>query len=350
VWAAFAVFWTLTPTWASAAISQAMKNASDAEVYRPTISAFVALQIPKLIGDDADAQKAARMTLIDQVGSNPPPGASFMDVYADVLNQAMEPVANSKSIRARLNLAVVNAEVATRANNARQASVTKIFLLDSAAPVAMWGMKAAKFELLPQMREPAILRKPDLIAAILQSVKNHPDDGLVVDDAYLALTLKDTDPALHSVGDPVIQELVPQVLSLLTYRASQYATDPPPAPTADEGALFLTRLKVWKLETPAQQAQTMKLMLDVVSAVTKLLDAADQDTRADLMDLLRKFGRGFSILGGFVQSDPLQKAATDLYNISSDVKSDVLSQRIDALSAAIQDLGQTSGGTQAPPP
>lgn len=349
LWAALAAVLALAPTWASAGISQAMKNASSADVYRPEISAFVATQISRLIGDDPDAQKSARTTLIDQVSSNPPPGTSFMDVYADVLDQAMEPAANSKSIRARLNLAVVNAEVASRVDNARQASVTKILLLDPASPVAMWGMKAAKFELLPQLREPTALRRLDLIAAILQSVKNHPDDGLIIDDAYRTLTLKDTDAALHSVGDPVIEELVPGVQSLLASRGAQYATDPPPSPTADEGALFLTRLKVWNLETPAQRAQTMKLMLDVVSAASKLLDAADQNTRADLMDLIRKFGRGLSILAGFVQNDALLKSATDVYSISSDIKADELSQRIDALSAAVQTVIQTLGVTPPSP-
>ncbi len=336
---------------AAQSIPSIWKTASDAEGHRAEIARAVDAKIAKLQSDDTEAQKYARQWLIEQAGTTQSPTASFLDVYADVINNALENIANPKkapttqpiSIRIRLNAAIINAEVAKRANNARQSVATATFLRDPSEAVVLWGMKAAKYELASQLAQPAVMRRPDLLRAILDAVRAHPGSGAIAAEAYLALSLEKADPNLRLTSDDSIKELIPQIMDLANFRLSLFADAAPPDLFADGSAVvFLTRTKVWNLETSDQQQKVMDLLYNYVAAGGKLFnDPAVTDDRSELLDFIHQIGRAFiaiAVVKDNSLTSPLKKAADAIYGISPDTKPEDFDLRLKALKAAIDGM------------
>src|SRR6185437_15244537 len=98
---------------------------------------------------------AGRGTLIQQaslVGTTP----AFFDQYADAVNKKIMSAATNKDQRVRLNVAIVVAKIAAKAENGRLASVTQVLLKDKSDAVALWGLQSAKYVV------PALLISADL--------------------------------------------------------------------------------------------------------------------------------------------------------------------------------------------
>jgi hypothetical protein len=320
------------------------KTASDCEQYRTRITDAVKAKLAKLQSEDPETQKYARQWYIEQVTATQPPSASFMDVYADVINNALlnlldpknQPGGKPPSIRLRLNIAIINAAIAQRAGNARQSTLTYTLLRDPCEAVVLWGVKAAKFELMVQLAQPDVMRKPDLTRAIIEAVKTHPASGAIADEAFIALTLDVTDRDLRNTPETAVAGLIPQIIDLATFRVSQFGDSAPPNLFADGYAIvFLTRTKVWNLESPAQQQQVMDLLYNYLVATSKLfLDPAALN-HDELLNLIRQVGRAFEAIAE-VKADPaLKKAAELVVSISADTKSDEMDARLSALKAAI---------------
>ena len=116
------------------------------------ITNAVKAKLPKLLSEDAETQKYARQWYIEQVTATEPPSASFMDVYADVINNALLNLIDPKNqsggkapaIRLRLNVAIINAAIAQRAGNARQSTLTFTLLHDPCDAIVLWGIKGSQ--------------------------------------------------------------------------------------------------------------------------------------------------------------------------------------------------------------
>jgi hypothetical protein len=289
-------------------IPSSWKTAGDCEQYRAQITAAVKLKLPRLISEDGETAKYARNWFVEQVTATQTPSASFMDVYADVVNNALENLVDPKlnggkpvSLRVRLNAAIVNAAIAQHTSNARQATATNTFLHDPSEAVVLWGIKAAKFELPTQLAQLAVMRKPDLVAGIIDAVRAHPDSGAIADEAFIALSLDVTDRDLRN-----------------TY-----------------AVVFLTRTKVWDLETADQQQKVMELLYSYLEASTKLLLNPASTNHDELLNLIRQVGRAFEAIAD-VKADPaLKKAAELTVAIGPETKSDDIDTRLSTLKAAI---------------
>jgi hypothetical protein len=324
-------------------IPSSWKTAGDCEQYRAQITAAVKLKLPRLISEDGETAKYARNWFVEQVTATQTPSASFMDVYADVVNNALENLVDPKlnggkpvSLRVRLNAAIVNAAIAQHTSNARQATATNTFLHDPSEAVVLWGIKAAKFELPTQLAQLAVMRKPDLVAGIIDAVRAHPDSGAIADEAFIALSLDVTDRDLRNTSSDAISGLIPQLIDLAKFRISLFADASPPDLFADGYAVvFLTRTKVWDLETADQQQKVMELLYSYLEASTKLLLNPASTNHDELLNLIRQVGRAFEAIAD-VKADPaLKKAAELTVAIGPETKSDDIDTRLSTLKAAI---------------
>jgi len=323
-------------------IPSAWKTAADCEQYRQGITTAVKTKIAKLLSDDTETQKYVRNWFIEQVTATQPPSASFMDIYADVLNNALENLVDPKnapggkpvSIRVRLNAAIINQAIAQRAGNARQSTVTFTLMHDPCAAVVLWGVKAARYELAAQLGQ--VLRDPDLIEAIVDAVKAHPDSGAIADEAFLAFTLDPTDRDLKYTSDAALKELISKIIELLTFRLTLFADTSPSDLYAESHAVtFLSRQKIHDLETPDQQLKVKNLLYDYLAACSKLLVGPDAPNKTELLDLIHQIGRALFVIAQHESNAALKDASEPITGISPDSKPGELEQRLSAVRAAI---------------
>jgi hypothetical protein len=320
-----------SPVSAQMSLLTTYKTAADAEQYRKAIATIVGNQMAKLTSDDP---AASRKWFGDQVAQNQNPSPSFLNVYGDIVNDAVKKVLGTQpppSLGVRLNLAIINANVAARANNATQAAATADLLNDPSAAVVLWGMKAAKYELAPWLAQPKALRKGNLTKAILDAVRAHPDSGPIAEEAYSALTFEATDPTLRSTAPAVIQEATVAVLQMAALRTSLFNADPPPELFADgRGVVFLARTKVWGLNNAAQQKQVMDTLYKFLESTGKVIPNPGTNDVGPMVDFVRQIGRAIYSI-----SPELKPAADQIAGIGSETKADDIDTRLKAIRATI---------------
>jgi hypothetical protein len=331
-------------------------TAQDASLFRQQIHDFVTVDVAKLKSDDPAIQKMAKDDLISKVeqqaNGQPLATASFLNEYADELNQQLVPLAKNKSLRVKLNAAVVNASVAAQANNARQADATLAFIKDSEEPIVLWGLKAANYEVPALLQIPAGVRNDKISPAILPVVKAH-SSGPIIEEAYKALTLDATN-GLTNITAQQLQDAAGPVLDLFAYRVGLYAKGAPEDPLAENiAALFLIRGKVWVAEVAKQQRQTMDTMYKLCDA-TANLELAGDPQKSDLVSLLRQTGKAFYILGVDLNDKDVMSAGTAVSVINENTGSTEVQAAIQSLQAAVTNVNLSNStaasGGGAPPP
>jgi hypothetical protein len=300
---AFAVFlgW-LCPSPAQAqrgGLPAEIKTAPDAKARTPEITAFIDMQVKALADDKKpDAQQRAR-TLLDQEsrGGGATPSASYLSVYATVLNDKLLPLADSPSPRVRLNAAVALQKVAKNANNAALAPAAAKFAKDDSFAVALWATKASQPIMIPLALAGT---KSDLPGAIVDAVRKHqkPKTGELTEEAYRALTLGG---GFKNINENSVSVVTPSLLELLKYRNGLYATATPPRPELEGMAiLHLTLARLSETKTGR------KLRPQVVQEVSNLIGllaqhAVARDTpeaRKPFVDLLGRAGDGLVQISG----------------------------------------------------
>lgn len=317
------------------------------------INQFVQGQAKGLSGENAAIQKASRQALIDQVSGSGSP--AFFDAYADAVNGALLPLASDANLRVRLNAAIANGEIAKRVNSARQAKATLAFMNDKSDPVALWGLKAAKYVIPPLTLLPAQLRTAKLFPGVVDAVKAHNDSGPIIEEAYQALTLDDFKNVQPPNLKASIAEVLPDTYRLLEYRITLYANGVPASPLADNyGTLFLTRQHAWDAETAAQQQLTIKDLFGLVAALGGLLGNNNIQNRDELVNLIRPTGRAFQVVADALQDQELHKAAVEIAEITADTPIDEVAKRVSDLknTKVVQSAlaGPTSAGRSGPGP
>src|SRR5205814_3895359 len=113
-----------------------------------------------------------------------------------------------------------------------------------------------------------------LVAASSGVAQAKINSGPVIQEAYNALTLNFDDPARNKgLAAPMIAQVVPDVLKLLSLRAAMYATTAPPNPEADSrGPFFLTNPTVWATLAPPQRDQVMQQLYDLLNVAAQRVD------------------------------------------------------------------------------
>ncbi|MDB5290714.1 MAG: hypothetical protein JWL69_1955 [Phycisphaerales bacterium] len=302
-------------------ITKTMREAVDAKPSRPLIDQYIAGQVKSLASDDPKAQKGARESLANEVGS-PTVSSSFLDEYADSLNIAVLPLVDGKSksdVHVRLSAAIAVARVAAKAGNNRLSPAALALVQDKSPAVALWGIKAAKY-ILPSMiiglQNPAPMGQ-----AIVDAVKTH-STGAVAEEAYNALLLQ-PDPNKHDdlrgYNDAVLKPYLAQPLALFEYRVKLYEDFVPPQPVADAlGCKFFVMARVWQAQASPQQAQSLQLMLDLLKGAAKQKQTADAAVATELTEVIRQTGGAFEVAALAMKNNALGTAAKALSKINND--------------------------------
>ncbi len=312
-----------------------------------TINSFVQGQVTSLAAENPAVQKAARQALIDQVSGSGTP--AFNAAYATSVNDALLPLASNTNLRVRLNAAIANGEIAKRVNNGGQSKATLAFMNDKSDPVALWGLKAARYVIPPLTLLPPQLRTVKVIPGVVDVIKTHNDSGPIIEEAYQALTLDDFKNVPPGDLSASVAIVLPDAFRLFEYRTTLYASGVPASPLADNYVtLFLTRTKVWGVETPAQQQQTMKDMFGLVASLGGLLGNPNIQNRDDLVNLMRQTGRAFQVVADLKSDPDLHTAASEIAEINSTTDTSEVAKRVSDLqnTKAVQEAvqGPSSAG------
>lgn len=346
---AFGLFVILSASVSHAQLPQGVLAAPDAN--KQLIEQFVDGHIAQLQTGNATSVSGSRNALITQaaaVGA----GASFYDVYTEILNRRLTALASNKEARVRLNAAIVNARVAAKAIApaagapslpSRLNSSTSAFLKDSSDAVVLWGLQAAKYVIPADLSAADIKGGLDLGKDALQAAKDHNSSESLVEEAYRTLTLN---PLLGGVAGPPVPPVaagplvgfVPYTLDWYDYRVQMYQNLTPPAPIGEIwGSLFFIKKEVWAQLIPQQQQRVLQLMMSLVQGSAKQFAAGQNPA---VLDVIKRVAGDFIVFPEMKNS----KAATNLARAAGNVTS----AQIDADVAALESDLRASGLLKAP--
>ena len=346
---------------AAAQIPPAARSAADAAAaaqYRPQIDAFVKQQVERL--NDTKTTRAiheARIQLESQAPGNA--SASYLQVYAASLNANILPLASSKELMTRLNAAIVVAHVAERARNAELAPAAAKFMADSQDPVALWGVKAAKF-IIPVLLNTNGAQDP-LTPNLLAVVKKNWFSGAIAYEAYDALRLNTNSPgagpaavgpgaAAPPANAAAIKAAVSSMLGLMTFRAELYAKGVPPQPIAETLPIeFLTRSRVWPSLSAAQQGQVLQQTVNIISFAGQHCGVVGADAVAPLATMLQTAGSGVQLIGQATGDAPTTDAGKQLRSIGISTGGGAISTITSAAVAAVTGSPKWKTVLKAPP-
>ena len=313
-----------------AALTSAIKTSATPASYAAQIQGFINGKTKDLTSDNALVQHEARKSLIDECENHTggPASPQFQTEYAKDLNKALGGVLKAANdIRVRVNVAVVANEVATRilrggGDVSQLSPLVQTLLGDKQTAIVLWGMKAAKQVLADAMQGNT---KPEKISKlIVSSLKNHLDVGIIVEEAYNALTLKviaqgdffDTlkrSPQFAGMIGPVI----PDLLDVIALRTQQFrAGAVPPSPQAEEVvSVFLSVTAFPAISAnPALLNRTLKVMGDLTCAVVRAIQ--NGNNTPEMVEVARALGSFFDTIGQQMQNPGVQLAGRNILGIS----------------------------------
>jgi len=198
-------------------IPQAVKTASVIDAAATAqIQQFINGELDKFRAVNTDQVPKARENIVAEARGG---SAAYLAKYAEVVNDKAQGILRDvKDMRAKLNAAIVVARVADIANNTKlEKSV--LVLLEKGQPEALklWGMRAAR-PLIPELVK--VNGEKPLMQAILDTVKQFPDNGPLAEDAYEALNPRNA----TAKAVPII---VDAVLDLTAFRIEIYKNGVP---------------------------------------------------------------------------------------------------------------------------
>lgn len=263
-------------------VSLQAKSAPDANPYRSQIREFVQSQTDALIGQDADAQKAAREKLIAECTSGSTP--SYMEVYAQVINASCtEILGRNPPLRARLNVAVLVNEVGHLSRSRSLEGAVLILINDPTEPVALRGMQAARPVVSAIVANPATAGADKLMTAIPAAVKAHEKSGFIAAEAYHALIPDNTlVPSVLAGIDPLV---LGPILDILNFRISLYTKIVPDNPAAETDVpTFLYRS--YKNASVAVQHRIVQTLGDLIAVAGQQAPSAEKSELDEIITTL----------------------------------------------------------------
>lgn len=271
------------------------------------IDDFIKKNVEQLLNDkDTAAQSKSRDVLYLATMTGGQPGsAEFLFEYAKALNNEVSGKLDPKtrSIRQRLNIAIITSRVAAVAQNGALADTGLKLVKDPAEPVMLWGVKACQ-SLIPQVVKVKMGNQgPPLLRELVPAVMKHPS-GIIVEEAYVAL---------GASSDPLV---VNELMNLWENRLIQYRKGTPDDPLAEAKPVFsLTTQDIWKttLKDPARRTAVMQMISEQMLLAATQADAAGAgDAHDQLQQLVKQCAAGVFVVGRHQGIASLEAGAREL--------------------------------------
>lgn len=319
----------------AATLTKDIRETTNPAVARPKVEAFVKAQVNDLATKDATGQHAAREALIAETMPGAPnpatPSAQFLDVYAEAVNAALDPLTKSTDVRVRLSAGIVASRVGEKTNNAKLVPVVVNLLNDERAPTVLWGIKASKSLMVPVLSGPNPDKNP-LMPAFLAAVQKHIKVGPMVQAAYDAFKSGE-----RVTQPPVLVSMAKAMHTIVQARQEQFVIGVPELPANETAAMaFLTRDNVWKAQSPQQQLQTIQLLSDLVSLAGQRVGSVQSAERAELATLLKQLGGALQVIN--TGNQKVTDAAKNLYSISPITNTEKMAEFAKALYPALKEF------------
>lgn len=320
-----------------------IRTGSNSDQNRPLIDSFIKAQVDQLA--TPATQHDARELLIAQVsgGGAEAPSGSFMDVYAQELNQLLMPLLANQdrsTQTARLNAAIAVAGVADRVNNVRLLPITLQLLKDQSDAVKIWGLRAARSVLPPAI---AINQQANLLAAI--KAQAGPDaNPMLLQLVYAALSpnIANNDPNAAKI----VSVVVPELQTLLEARVKQFQKEVPPDILSVRPATDFLSAKAWVQTTTEQRLGTVQILSDLIAVAGERADASTGTDKQQLIDMVKQTTLA-------LEACAYNEKAFDVFNtLQHQLTVNQGTPSISAITSKIQPLLTTvpGWGTIKPPP
>jgi hypothetical protein len=280
-------------------LPSSIKSSSNPAASRAQIEALITSSVTGLGSDDPAVQKESRTTLVKECENHAgvPASPQYQSEYATDLNTAvLTALKNSKTVRQRVNAAVVVTEVANRISRdggdvTPLAPSVQAFLNDKNPAVVLWGMKAAKYLLASTLQLGG--NTAPLTKLIVKAAEANGSWGQIIEEAYNALTLD----KLKIQNGAQLAGLVPDLLDLLNWRVQQYRNAPPPSPQAERPVtVFLSVTAYTSISTnSALQNRTLKEVGEMTCVLIKSI--VNGNNSPEILDMVKKYGDAFQAFG-----------------------------------------------------
>jgi hypothetical protein len=312
-----------------------------------SLNKIVTTWVGDLQSPDPTVQSRARDLLIDgirdqgQVQNT----ATYRSAYARALDAALVAIPNNAEIRTRLNAAIVTARVAELARNNGLLRATIKYLGDDSLPVALWGMKAARWILPFEAANPLFAANNPLLNAIPAALQKHPSAAMY-EEAYLALALELFNPAIPKPPPAAMTIVVPVVHQAIQTRVQQAAggqVDQPSAEVRPAALSFLAGPEVYRAQPAPLRLATVQALVDYMDAIAKKAAPAAGAEKSTYIQLLIDLGGVAYVIGGNEGSAKIQSAATAIRQLQINSPPDEITAAVTALQDAFRGEPAFSG-------
>jgi hypothetical protein len=323
-----------------------IKSGATPDTFSTQIDGLIKLTIKDFNSSDPVKQQQARTILINEsenhAGQTSPQFAAF---YASHFAKAALPMFKGKlGTRARLNLAVVTAEVAMRCTKMGGSTVdlrplVEVLLQDKATPVVLWGIKAARYVMGDTLQLGAQLGQ--IPALVVKAPMEHPDSAPIIEEAYLTLTVDQirNNPNFAALVTPLVEPL----LNLMQWRNQQYH-DPagvvPPSPLAELPANpFLSVYAFDGIKNkPALLTRTLRVTGSLTCSVIGSIK--NGNTSPEILELVHALGNTFISFGEQLNSNlALSTAGKHLTSVSATTLPNTLDSRCNEIVTSLKSVG-----------
>ncbi|MGH7178414.1 MAG: hypothetical protein ACREJC_13630 [Tepidisphaeraceae bacterium] len=331
----------LTPMSRAASLPPTVRTAPDASIHRAEITKFIKAQIAQLTNPAPPTQSGARDAIVGETlpGGGVTPSASFLDIYSEILNDELVPLAGNPELRVRLGAAIVAARVAERASASSQLQrAVMAFMNDKNEAVVLWGLKGARFIMKPVLNNPA---SPQLIPVVLKTGTRFLT-GPVTQASYDALNV---DPA--TIPASATAAAIGATQDLLAARVAEYADSIPADPIVDtQATLNLTAARWFNPQTAPQRLRTAQLLSDLSGSAAAKIPQAEPEERKTLAIMIKRVASAVSAMGILLNNTKLQDDVKEARAISENMSADDIVNRAKTIYPALHSV---YGGLTPPP-
>ena len=305
-----------------------------------SISDFVKVNMVRLVGDDTDVCTLTRNDLI-AASVNPsqvnPASSVYYQTFLQSLSTEIKSALTKKyPVRVRLNIAIVVARVCDNVKSvvppgAQMDSIIVQIMKDPVDSISLWGMKAAAASLSAPGNQGANFAANSVLQQIVPVLVAHKFNGAMTEEAYAAFA--DVNIAANKPCIAALQKIFKARIDL--YKAGT----PPQDPAIDyRAAAYLVAQKgMWAQMNSVEQAQTMKMIADLVDAGSSVLPTKDAgEVGPQLRILLSQLSGAVMVVSGAQNKSTLTPLAGKVHSLSATSPVNAVVAASSAMSAQIR--------------
>ncbi len=302
------------------------------------ISDAVAVEVKALQSQDPVVQQRAREALVDGVRDQGQLTNSFVYKrhYASALNQELSALPDNADLRTRLNAAIVTARVAELVQSSQLSRAARKFMSDEALPVALWGMKAARWILPYEAANALFSANNELLRAIPAAVKAHQESGALVEEAYETLYLQLNVPDIPKPPAESLRIVVPVVQQIIDDRIELKEEGVVESPAAEKrGFDFLAHPDVYRAQGAADRLHTAQLLSESLALAAAKVTSGAED-RAVYYQIMRDLGSAVTVVGTYENNPSIQNAGRAVAGIQNNNTADEIAAAVSATFKALK--------------